>query len=1150
MEKFSIDPGLYMPAGPKPELISSVIQDYQNANAFVQSQQDFADSISMPGDSISDLINKVETYQAMSRQLLKQGNPEIPVGPGYQFDMNSAMNSLASKINPSKPTLLAQAAPMTLGSKADYDRYAQSEDFQTFGYVPSLGSEQEYRYGRAMTWSDTMGKALAGGGALAWDSFMEGWKDWGRMAEALFTWDASKLMGSPEERYEIAKQQEAIFNKYAIFNTAESEDSLLNRQFFGNMMQQAGFTVGAIVQMGLESWATAGIGRAISASVGSIAKARGLKTATTVGELINDTRKAQQIISNSERIGNALKSIPRAVVPLFGTAQDMMKAGKAGAGALQLGMIGLGGIKRELSIFNMALSEAIFEAASTYKELEDKLVQDFFNTNQREPNQTELEAIRNTADNASSDNFASNLGILTLMNRIQFGNMFKNFNTSRKIFNANATALGEDVFTVTGKVEGKTVRKAYEKGFIGRLNSVGDIAKTFGKKKAAWEATKSMGLGLMKFEGSEGAQELLQEASNKGLSQYHYDLYHGNKGYGDRIDNVLSSIQNPITDIDGAKTFLMGALTGRFIAPFTYGSKKLFADKDVAAQKREALSVINSFYSDPTQYTKEWIANVKVQNRAAQTMEEAVANGDRYTFYNTKDSAFAKAVSSAIKLNMYESLKDTLTEMGQNLNEQEFKEAFNLEATTANRENISQFMGKVVEQMDEYHTLYNNLKDKYGDRIVPELYRYNSPEEYERVKIAKIALDNAIEMLTTNVYKSRQATKRAVQLQSEIGANPNIGQSSIEVLTKLGSEQAIKDHLDLLKQEIAVYESVEVLDDNQKLLLKQKKQEMKLAEAWQDAFEDVMTGQGESYFEEGSIKKIYKAYEDLVNFYNQSEKKNVTVSIEDIEDNFTKFLDYIQLNKDNKAYIDAMNLLADPYNVKLIIEATKSSIEEIGRLMQKEHIQEVEEIKETETETPATPVVEIEAAPTEQPTEQPTEPIAPAPEGTLQPEPAADAELEKALQEGYQKYKADVNQAGINAANYDQWKDFSSAAKEIRKNFKAAPVSDIEAKKADIEKRRQEEIRKLPEGTKSSLKPLLDEINAKYDAELAAIEGTQPEEQAPETYSEQFDVAAVNTENITEDVVDQILSSTESKKSDNFDSQADDFFTNLTVCNL
>lgn len=56
----------------------------------------------------------------------------------------------------------------------------------------------------------------------------------------------------------------------------------------------------------------------------------------------------------------------------------------------------------------------------------------------------------------------------------------------------------------------------------------------------------------------------------------------------------------------------------------------------------------------------------------------------------------------------------------------------------------------------------------------------------------------------------------------------------------------------------------------------------------------------------------------------------------------------------------------------------------------------------------------------------------------------------------------------------------------------AAPTATVE----DIERRRQEEIRKLPEGTKSSLKPLLDEINAKYDAELASLQTIKTQEDA------------------------------------------------------
>jgi hypothetical protein len=1118
MEKFTIDPGIYLPEQPR-ELISPVIQDYVNSGALIQSEQDYAQSISMPGDSITELMSKVETYNAMSRDLLNQPNPEIPnIGPGYSFDMNKSMSSLYKGLNPQTPSLKASARPEYLGSASDLERYSSSDDFQTFGYVPSLGSEQEYRYGRAMSWGDTMGKAFAGGGHLAFDTFMEGWKGWARMTEALFTWDSSKLYGSPEERYQIAKEQEAIFNKYAIYSTAESEDTLLNRQFFGNMLQQSGFTVGALAQIAAETYLTGGLAKIISASAGAIGKAKTIQGAATVGELINDTRKVQQVISNSQRVTNALKSLPRAVVPLYGTIQDLSNASKAGAGFFQLSMLGLGGAKRELSMFNMARSEAIFEAASTYKDLEDKLVNEFRTSNGREPSAEELNNIRNTADRASSDNFYANTGILTLMNRIQFGNMFKNFNTTRKIFNESAASFADEAFEVTGKVGGKTTTKVYEKGFIGRFGATGDIAKTFGRKKAAWEATKSFGKGLMKFEGSEGAQELIQEASNKGLSDYYYDLYSGKSGYDDRIDKVMASIKNPITDLDGAKTFLMGALTGRLIAPFSYGMSKINIGEEAKlreAKKREAIGIINTFYADPTQYLKEQIANVKVQNRAARTMEEAAANQDMYTFYNAKDSAFAKAMASSIKLNMYESFRDTLQEFSDEMSAEDFQKAFSLDPSEANKQDVKEFVGKVVSQMDEYHTLYNNLKDKYGSRIVPELYKYNAPEDYERVKMAKFAQDNAIEMLTTNVFKSRQATKRAVKLQSEIAANSNIGSSSLEVLNKLGSEKAIDEHVSILEKEVAFYNESEELSPEQKKILRSKQQELKLAQKWKDAYEDVQTYMSESYFPEDSIRKIYKAYEDLINYYNESEKKNVTVSMQDIEENFTKFLDYIQLNQDSKSYVDALNVLADPYNAKLIIESFTSSIAEMGKRMQTEHLAEVESIP---VEPPQSEEAPSPTAAVLQPNESElaqvqgtarTEPLVtatPVSEADKQEsaeskkEPDENAALEAALKEGYDKYTADAKKKGVPPASYSQWKDFTTGAKEIRAKFSG--------------------------------------------------ESTAETEPAPKTYADQFNVSSVNTEVINGNVVEQIITSTTLEKIDNFDSKVDDFFADLTTCNL
>lgn len=71
---------------------------------------------------------------------------------------------------------------------------------------------------------------------------------------------------------------------------------------------------------------------------------------------------------------------------------------------------------------------------------------------------------------------------------------------------------------------------------------------------------------------------------------------------------------------------------------------------------------------------------------------------------------------------------------------------------------------------------------------------------------------------------------------------------------------------------------------------------------------------------------------------------------------------------------------------------------------------------------------------------------------------------------------------------------------EVQPEVVAAP--DVQQKKDEIEKRRQEEIRQLPEGTKSSLKPLLDAINAKYDAEVIALENPTEPQQVAEVFQE------------------------------------------------
>jgi hypothetical protein len=917
------------------------------------SGEDYAKSISY-GPSITDIINDLHNYESTMQDMID--NYGMMGGDGMSRGANTQKNysDFVQSLNPSTPTMAALNQPMVVGPESGYKRYAGSENFQQFGYTPSIGDEQEYKYGRAMTWGDTIGNAFGGASRLAADTFVEGWKGWGRMADALVSWDSSKLMGSPEEQYEIAQKQEDIMNKYAIYDTAESKEGIFNRQFFGNMLQQSGFAIGAGLQFVSEELLTMGASSFFAPLTKGMALGRMIKTTEKVGELVNDTRKVMETVTSSEKVTNAFATAARKIVPLYGTAQDMVKLGKAGAGAFQLTMTGLGGVRRALSEFNMARSESIFESAGTYKRMTDDLTQEYKDKFGVVPEGAELEKIKQYAEDAAHDNFWTNVGVLSVMNRIQFDNMFKGFNTTRKIFNTEAANLEGKAFEVAGKIAGKEETRAFTTGMFGRLSATGQIAKTFGKREAAWQATKSIGKGLMKFEGSEGLQELIQTASDQGLGNYYKDLYHGGKGYGSKMDNVMEELykERPWASTEGLKTFLMGALTGRLISPLTMIQERTLGRKeykDKKAQAKEAVDNLNAFYSNPDNWVKESIANVKVQNKAAEGMEEAAKNHNRYVFNNYKDSAFGKAVASAIKLNMYESMRDTIKGYGENMNNEEFKQAFGIEATPENKKNVKSFMGEITSQMEDYYTTYENLKDKYADRILPELYKNNKPEDYLRMSLAKKAVDDAIETLTTNVHKSKQAVKRASALQTEISSNPNIGSSSIEVLTKMGSEKAVEDHIKILEQEIADSEPEGVtLTPEARQILNDKKEELKLAKKWQQSYQDLLVNVDESY-SPTTEGRAYQAFADMVNLFNKRANNTIAISKEDVDDVFIKLHDYIRLNADNKSYVDAMNLLADPTNMKLIAQAMQSALKGVQEEFKAEHEEEIQKTSGEET---------------------------------------------------------------------------------------------------------------------------------------------------------------------------------------------------------
>ena len=1066
---------------------------------------EFSKNIST-GQNITDLIKDVQDLQAQGLSTLQsQNNSGIPNAPSPGgFDPNKSFQNLSNALNPASPSLKAFGQDRPIGSESDFNRYKDAKNFNVFGYNSGLGSQQEYNYGNAMTWGDTIGNAIAGGSHLAWNTFVEGWKGWGRMAESLYTWDSSKLYGSPEEREQISKEQEELMNKYAIYDTAESKDGFWNRQFFGNMLQQSGFAVGAIAQFAMEEFLTAGAATFLEPALKGIMLGRVAKTAEeaanirraagvserstilgrtaeriqetfrpkpiqTAADLINTNRKTMDVVTKSERVTSAIVDGLKTLTPGYGTVEEIIKLNKAGAGFAQLAYTGLGGIKRGLSEFNMARSEAIFEAAGTYTDLKKRLIDDFNIKNGRQPNEDELEKIKQNAENASHDNFWVNMGVLSISNKIAFDNMFKQFSKTRSLLGEGTAALKGKAFQVEGKVAGKTVSKAFSQaGFLGRFGAISDVAKTFGKKTAAWEAAKGLP-GLMKFELDEGIQELLQDASNKGLQDYYSDLYHGKKGYTGKLDSMVSSLEDNAFTTEGMKTFLMGALTGRLIAPMTTGitnsytyikdrnqikkatekydqivksevasftskngvaptaeqfskiqedAKQSTEYKTVKQQVKDSVDALNALYEDPTWIKNEAISNIKVNNKAAETMDEAAANHDRYTFNNTKDSALAKAVASAIKLDLYDSLRDVIKEYGAEMSDKEFEQAFGMDPNAKNKGNAKKLTDNVVKQIEDYYDTFKKLKDKYGDRIIPELYKNNSKEEYMNAIRQKKALDDVIEMFATNSYKANQAIIRASALQTEIGQNKAIGASSIEVLTKLGSDEGLANHVLSLERQIGLMKMSETpLTPDQRNLFKETVEELNLIQDWIDNRDELI--------DEIKVDKSYKAFAGLINLFNKKAKNYTTVSKQDIEENFLKFIDYIKLNKDNKRFIDGMNLLSDPKNMKLVYEALYNAQIEASMKAREEQLREIERISGIEVSRHE--VIKDE-------------------DGTFSIKGYDGAILEKGIAtEEEAKKKAEELDIKFKEA-LDQTDEEEAKKKENDSN---PPGSDIEAKKAD-----------------------------------------------------------------------------------------------------
>jgi len=824
------------------------------------------------------------------------------------------------------------------------------------------------------------------------DNFINSYKEsaytWTRAAKALFNLDTDYLTPDQNEYDKLAYEQHQRELSNPIFYAPGTENDFLTKGFLSESINNLGFTFGTIGEIITEQLLTKGLevglaatgigvpatvaleGATDTAAIGKLGKLwknlgtlftgtalgstellaqegkfTGLALSTNVAgdvvEAAQSFNQAQNVVANGVKYGskfwdNALSLATN--VPFAGelaTAAQISRAGKGVLTSGELFKVGAGGLRRAFGEWQMAAGEASIESAGIYKDQVDKLKDDYTKKNGTEPLGQDLEDIKKNAMQVATVDFGTNVAILGIMNKISWGNIPGNFGFDSKALNKVKNKLAADaaelgiVTAGTGKAT-----KFYQKDFLGTIGLLPKIASNFTKKEAAWELGKSMIKGLTRIEIAEGIQENLQDITSIGLKDYYADLYNSDiASWGDSFNEAVNSQFTK----QGAKTFLMGALTGIMAHPgmhtIQYGMQSKFLNPDAAAHRqavKNSIDTLNNFYKgDSENILKETIKQIKLQTMYNNGMTEGILTKDKYQYFNNKDSALIQIVMHAKRTGTLSNLTSFIKGYSDSFSNEEFKAAFGFSPEEVGKGTTQEVMGGIADSVKNYSDIFDNYQDKFGILMsVEDLI--NDPNAKQKFSVKRAALMDAISTVAFIESKSKQSIKRSAEIVQRISSYESIGNSLNTAFGSLTSPEKMDDSIFILENEIkSLNDSItpevpmtpqtkKMIESKQKELdlLEQVKMVMFRKERIPDPTDSTKTIEVYDTRTLNSIEGILPFTASVMTQYLQHKNDQAgiktKVSLDEVNNAMKDIYDYMSLGQDHAEYSDAVNFLNDP----------------------------------------------------------------------------------------------------------------------------------------------------------------------------------------------------------------------------------------------
>ena len=550
--------------------------------------------------------------------------------------------------------------------------------------------------------------------------------------------------------------------------------------FFNNTLISSAYTAGIISEVILEELAlsalTVGSGGAAGGALvaatannarripGIFRTLKGMDKAVDGMKAMKTSLNTLNDINNTRSYFNKIKSAVSPVGKFLNPAENLTDA-VSGILRNEDNLTGLartanainktaGGLYRDIRGLNMALSEARLEGGFTENDTYNKLYSDFFEQNQRRPDNEEQRLLYKQAKEAGATALGWNVALIHASNKIMFPNILgprggiNNFirTKTKDILDLKA---GKIIFENAGKKAAKdAVKTGAQKGMKGSFkyveNSLMNSIK--GLAKDPLRAVPKV-LGYAKANFSEGIQENLQEVIAETTKNYYVDSFKdpslANHNYAKSLFSTSLSGQ---FSAKGFETFASGFVMGMFGAPLnqvvpmlSYGKARLFNNEKYqeyinAKQKvgTQMVNNLNALGADPTEFFNSKITNLGVQNRVG----NIIKNGNTKEVNDAKSESFINQLTTAFETNTLDFFKEHLSSFKQYTPE-EFEEALGFEKGTGAEYQAR--IDDILKHADNMQTTYKNLNQKYPDQINLDDYKKGS-DDYNRAAIYKSAL--------------------------------------------------------------------------------------------------------------------------------------------------------------------------------------------------------------------------------------------------------------------------------------------------------------------------------------------------------------------------------------------------------------------------